>query len=56
MVISIVYGDNFPTKREALWADIVYHVSVFNGRPLVFAGDFNATRNQSERAGCQMIG
>lgn len=51
-----MYGDNFPTKREALWADIVYHVSVFNGRPLVFAGDFNATRNQSEREGCQMIG
>ena len=23
MVISIVYGDNFPTKREALWTDIV---------------------------------
>ena len=56
MVISIVYGDNFPTKREALWTDIVYHVSVFNGRPLVLNGDFNATRNQSERAGCQMIG
>lgn len=50
-IVSIVYGENCPTRIETLWADLVSHASTFEGIPWMVAGDFNAIRGQIDRAG-----
>lgn len=45
------YGDNCPSKRESLWADLASSAASFGGSPWLVIGDFNAIRRRNERLG-----
>lgn len=50
-LVSIVYGDNCPARRDALWADLSSFAMTTQGLPWLVAGDFNAIRRRNERVG-----
>jgi hypothetical protein len=48
---SFVYGNNFPSKQEALWAEIINHGIDLETIPWILLGDFNVIRSMDEKRG-----
>jgi len=46
---SIVYEDNSPSKREALYTDIVSRTDSWESTPWIFIGDFNVIHSIDEK-------
>ena len=49
--ITIVYGHNKPTDRQALWAHLQDQSSANLTRPWAILGDFNAVLSHADRVG-----
>lgn len=50
-VVSIIYGDNCPSRRESLWANLISFAAGVRDMPWIVSGDFNDVRGPEERMG-----
>ena len=50
LILQSFYGDNNASLRETLWSDMVSRGDEWELTPWILMGDFNATRNPSERS------